>query len=375
VNDLEDRLKQAYTAATDTVTAQSIRRLDEQSVVITWPAAKAPRPARRWAIPLTGAAVIAVAVAAALPTFLNSAGGGNVPLSPLGERFISAFTANSRHFYILKASTGLRVAAVAVPGSQSIFEAAATGNGVTYVAAVGRPGSCDTRLYRFRLNSAGKPSQLTSFDGGFLRSRVQQLALSADGRTFAYLARRCGATRPGLNVVNFASGQHRQWSVPGDTGLSPMSMSGDGNLLTFASGSIKDSGTAIFLLKTTSAPGPIFQRSRVLVRANRFGDYSLSQPQISLNGRVVYFTSSANSISNAATQVRSVETSTRRLRLIVRGYGAFFTISADPSVRRAIVISFADLVGRTALKVNLSTGKLTRLKPSFYVPNSGGYLW
>jgi len=47
MNDIEDRLKEAYCAAASTVTKENIRELDEQSVVITWPAVKPARPARR----------------------------------------------------------------------------------------------------------------------------------------------------------------------------------------------------------------------------------------------------------------------------------------------------------------------------------------
>ena len=219
MNDIEERLRDAYLAATDTVSAGNIRLLDEQSVVITWPTAKPPRPARRWAIPLaTVAAALAVLAATVLPKYLTASGpssDGVVPrLNPLGEHFVSAVTPNSRKFFIIDLATGARVGTVAPPGPDKFFKSAATGDGVTYVATVERPGGCGTWLYQFRLNSAGKPSRLTPFDGGFVREIVSRLQPSADGHTFAYLAHRCGAAVAGLNFVDLRSGQTRQWSVP-----------------------------------------------------------------------------------------------------------------------------------------------------------------
>jgi len=204
---------------------------------------------------------------------------------------------------------------------------------------------------------------------------VNQLQLSADGRTFAYLARPCGAAGAGLNVVNLTSGQHRQWSVPRKAVVSPLSLSGNGRELTFSAGPINGVESAVYLLDTASSTGQVSQRSRVLVRSSRFGaDYEVGQPMISRNGRIVYFTSEHPSPANPAEQVRSVDTSTGQLRIIKTG-GLFLTLAADPSVHRAIARVSGDLVTAYAEVINFRTGKFTRLKPSFYVPRVGHYIW
>jgi hypothetical protein len=376
MNDIEERLRDAYLAATDTVSPGNIRQLDEQSVVISWPGSK-PRPARRWVIPLaTAAAALAIIAASALPQFLTAGGpdsGGRVPhLNPLGERFVSAITPNSRRFFIINLATGKKTRVVA-PGSGKFFRTAATGDGVTYVVAVTRPGTCGTWLYQFRLNSAGNPSRLTPFDGGFIRANVNQVKLSADRHTFAYLARRCGAAVVNLNVLNLTSGQNRQWSVPHRFFLSPLSLSGDGAKLTFVTEAVNGVSNVLYLLDTSSAPGPIKERSQVLISADEFRD-AVDDPQLSLNGRLVYFVTVGGGVANAVEQVRSVDTSTGQLRLIARASG-FFSFTADPSVRRAILSDQPDAAQPYAAMVNIRTGKFTMLPSSFYDPGFGDYVW
>ena len=120
---LEDRLKDAYTAATETVNPENVRQLDEQSVLITWPGVKRrPHPVRRWLVPLTPVAMLAVIAATALPAFLpSSSRGGGRAASGLGERFIGAFTPNTQTFFIINALTGVRIAAVAPPARGDII--------------------------------------------------------------------------------------------------------------------------------------------------------------------------------------------------------------------------------------------------------------
>jgi hypothetical protein len=375
VNQLQDRLKDAYAAAAGTVGPENIRQLDEQSAVITWPTAKPQRSTRRWAMPLAIAATaLAVIAATALPQYLTSRS-GNVPASSLGEHFVSAL-APGKNLVILKLSTGAKTATVTPPSPLDSFKAAATGNGVRYVVAVARQGRCGTSLYQFRLNSAGKPSRLTPFDGGHVHQKVNQLQLSADGRVFGYLAHRCGTAGADLNIVNLKSGQHRQWTVPGKASISQLSLSGDGGRLTFGASQPDGSDTAVYLLDTASAQGPVVQRSRILVRGAQFGNgEKVEQPRISLNGRIVYFTSDSGSLAHAATQVRSINVRTGHLKVLASTLGAFFTLDADPSVHRAISIIRADLLNPYALVINLRTGRFAKLKPSFYVPDNGTYVW
>jgi hypothetical protein len=378
MNDLEDRLKDAYASAASTVSPASIRQLDEQSVVITWPTAKPPRSARRWAVPLTAAAVLAVTAAAALPTILSTAG-GNVALNPLGERFVGALTPDSQKFAILSSAAGVKVATVTPPGPGATFRAAATGDGVTYVVATAN-GGCQSTIYHFKLNSAGQPSRLALLGRvGYVAQNVSQLAISGDGHLVAYLASRCtpeqGQSPLDITVVNLTNGQRAHWSLPRRTAVSPLSLSGDGHWLTFGADGIDGVHSAIYLLNTASAGGPI-GRSQVLVSSAKFNPSDeLEDPQISLNGRVVYFTTLSGSVASPAEQIRSVSTETGHLRLIKKTTEFFINLVADPAGHRAIATFGADLMDPFAEMFNLKTGKFTKLSPSFFVPGDGEYIW
>ena len=146
--------------------------------------------------------------------------------------------------------------------------------------------------------------------------------------------------------------------------------------LTFSAGRSRASSQAIYLLDTSSPAGPVGQRSRILVKGDHFGaGYEVDQPKISLNGRIVYFTSDYPSVARAAEQVRSVDLRTGHLRLIANPGGIFFTLAADPSGHRAISKFSGDLVTPFAEVLNFRTGKFTKLKSSFYVPDSGYFIW
>jgi RNA polymerase sigma factor (sigma-70 family) len=378
VNDLEGRLKEAYACAAGIISKDNIRQLDEQSVVITWPPVRPQQPARRWVIPLTTAAALAVIVATAIPAFLTG-GGSSIALNPLGERFVSALVPNSRDLIIIINLATAKQATVPLPGRQETFRTAATGDGVTYVAAVTKPRVCGTWLYQFTLNSAGKPGRLTPFDGGYLHQNVNQVGLSADNRTFAYLAHRCSsgpAVAPAnFTVVNLKTGQRRQWSVPGQAKIGPFTLTGDGGRLAFSGGPINGVRSAIYLLDTSSAPGPVGQRSRVLVNASKFGrGYTVVGSMVALNGRVVYFMSVGPGTFNPAEEIRSINIRSGRIRSVHSSVG-MFSIAADPSVRHLIYGFQPGFPEAAAVLLNLKNGRVTNLKSDFFVPLPGQYIW
>ena len=379
MNDLEGRLKEAYVAATDTVSPDNLRRLDEQFVLITWPEPRRQRPVRRWLIPLTSVAVLAIIAATALPAFLTSSGGGRAT-SAQGERFVGALTPDSRQFVIVNAATGMKVASVTPPTQHEIFSNAATGDGVTYVTAVTRPGVCGARLYKFSLDSAGKPGRLTPFDGGHLLQDVSQLALSADGHSFADLVYVCPAAKKAnasLYFVNFKTGQKRRWTIYSFSTISELSLSRDGGLLVLGGGPINGLRSGIVLVNTSGRSGPINARSADLVTSDEFGHhhgFSVALPTITPNGRTVFFVTIGPGQMNASEQIRAVDVSTRKVRLVARATG-LTDLATDPSVRRAIGIHQAGLPKPKTFMINLGTGQITYLKPSFFTPSGGRYIW
>jgi hypothetical protein len=386
VNQLEDRLTDAYAAAIETVNPEDIRQLNEQSVLIGWPQPSRPRPTRRWAIPLAAVATLAIIIAAALPAFLpSSSGGRNRASSAMGERFIGAFTPNTQTFFIINALTGVRIAAVAPPSRPAIFRTVATGNGITYVTAVSPPGACGARLYKFSLNSAGRPSKLTPFDGGRLLQDVTQLALSADGNAFAYLVHTCpfAKQRNGyVYFVNFKTGLHRQWRVPRYTTFSGISLTANGGQLAVGGSPIAGLRSGI-LLKPTTDPsrGGLDDPDRTLVTADELGHhhgFSVSFPTVTPDGRTVFLVSIGPGHANPGEQIRSVAakfTWPRSAIKLVAHVNGMTSFAADPSVSRAIGIHQAGIPKPKAFMINLGTGRITYLKSSFYLPPGGRYVW
>jgi hypothetical protein len=379
MSDIEERLRDAYLTATDTVSAGSIRQLDEPSVVITWPAAKPVRSGRRWTVPLTTAAVLTVIAATTLTAFLTR--GDGTASSPPGEHFVSVLTANSRKLIILNIATGARTASVTPPGKQETFRTAATGDGVTYVAAVTRPGGCGTRLYKFRLSAAGIPSRLTRFDGGYHYENVYQMALSADGRIFSYLVHSCSSSTrklvASLDVLNAKTGQRTRWTLPGRSKISGLSLTSDGGVLALAGGPIDGVRSGIVLVNTSGASGSVRAHSRLLVRADIFGHgYTTSWPAITPDGRTVYFVSTgAGPFLPRAEQIRSAEVSTGHTRMITDEVTGMYSFAPDPAARRAAGILQGNLAFPEAILINLRTGNYGSLKSSFSVPDVGRYIW
>jgi Tol biopolymer transport system component len=349
---------------------------DKQPAGINWPRQRRPRPGRHWMIPLT--TTLAVTAAIALPSILNSRSGA-IALNPLGEHFVATVTPGEPDspIAIVSTSTGSKTGYVNPLSHQVDFESAATGDGVHYVTSLDGNNACKSRLYKFTLNSAGTPSPMTSF-GGLLHVRIRQLTMSADGQTIAYEAQRCAdapGSRTSLVVLNLASGQQRQWPAGGrQVSFDPMSLTADGTTLVFTADKLKPVASAIYLLDTSAAPGPLARRSRILVKpANLPHAVKINNSMITPEGRTVYFTASGGA-ADPPQQLWSANVSTRRVRLIARSLPTL-SITPDPAVRRAIgVVEPATHKFRVAM-VDLRTGKVTRLPQTFWISDSLSYIW
>lgn len=382
MNDLESRLKDAYSAATDTVTPDKIRELNEQSVLITWPGSKRPRPERRWVMPVTAAATVAVIAAVALPSLLTPARGRPAGAAPLGERFLSSLKPNSQKFFIINALSGVKVAVVSPPSAHEIFRTAVTEDGINYVTAVARPGACGTRLYKFRLNSAGKPSPLTPFDGGRPLQDVTMLAVSAGENAFVYLVHACPPAKSvlgNLYFTNFKTGLRRRWFVGSFSRVNGISLSEDGSTLAVGGTFLFGARSAIGLIDTSGKQGAVASRGRLLVTGDNVGrhhKFSVALPTITPDGRTVFFVSIGPGRTSPGEQIRSMPSRNeypKHIRLVARTT-SLTDLAIDPSARRAIGIHQAG-PRPPAFMINLGTGQITYLKPSFYLPAGGRYIW
>jgi hypothetical protein len=386
VNTIEDRLRDAYLAAADTVNPDTIGRLDEQSVTITGPRHRPPRTRNRsWMTPVLAAAalaVIAIAATTVLPGLLR----GNVASSGIGERFLGMLNRPGSRVIILNATTGARVAAIAAPGRSTTFEAAATGNGVSYAVAVGGMPRCSFRLYQFSLNSLGKPGKLTPLVTGDVNGQIDQLALSADGSTFAYFTSPCGSQGTSeLHVINLVTRRSRQWPAPNGAAVRSLSLTSDGRLLAYlystgVPGVLGTPGTpeVAYLLRTSAGPGSLLARSRVLATGPEFGRGAAIQwAAIAGDGRTAYVATITGPALSYVSQIRAIRIATGRATTVMRGLQAAFTYAADPSVTR--LIAGYEATGPNnrpqAAMISLRKRTIKILPGSWPVPLYEFYIW
>jgi len=226
VTRLEERLRDAYQAAADTVT----REMDAPELTGTGRRARRPRigsraPVIRLAAPLAAAAAVA-AIALAMALIATSGPGpkqnpwsrpaqwgltaatsvaqgypgGRIPAAPRPGYYLAI--QNSPHgpteyaftVYVYSAATGQRTSQLTLPRPDLWVQAAASlGNGAYVVAATKdwpRYG-CRSWLYQFRLTAAGQPTGLKPFVVPQVPGWATQLRGSGDGRVAVLTTSTC----------------------------------------------------------------------------------------------------------------------------------------------------------------------------------------
>jgi len=307
-------------------------------------------------IPLSAAAAVAIigaTTAAVLPNMLaglrSQAKGHNHHSVQLtgnpATHFLAATSEDGATISIHSALNGATVATIAPPVPGATFNTLATGNGVTYVVAVWHAGVCGTSLYSFRLTSSGQATALTRFRPGSIDQMISQLAVSQDGRTLAFWGQKClqgaGNVPADLSVINLATQRVRQWTVPGQADINPLSLSAHGRLLEYSVGLTKLFPSAVYLLPTNAAPGAAADHSRVLVRASQYGaSADVNSAVMTPDASKVYFTTMATGreMYTGSWVLREVSVATGRASFIGDGVGVPDPLVANPSVTRAIMI-------------------------------------
>jgi hypothetical protein len=389
VNDIEGRLRDAYLGATQTVRPDSIRRLNEQAVTITWPPrGRIAQPRRYWTAALAAAAAIAVvgaAVATALPR--TSARAPRHAASGLREGFLGAVSVSNRKIFIINATSGLTVGSVAAPGRSAVFDRAASGNGVTYVALTIRAGNYGSEcgggtLAKFTISPSGRPGPLTPLTG-FPVSQLSifRLAVSADDSTIAFTATRCMGifgVAPRIEVINLITKRITQWSIPAQLLGYPITLTQDGHLLVFSDGAISLYSSAVYLLPTNAAPGAAIARSRVALRAAQVGrKITIGYSWITPDGKAMYISTRVGVLATTW-QLRRVDLATGRIKKLGTYQnvgGPIEDFAVDPLVRRAIAIYGALRRRDYPAMLDLRTGQVRPLNPArWHFPNNG-YVW
>ena len=347
---LENRLRDAYRAAADTIDPATIPSLAASA----GPRAAVPRRVR-FAAPLAAAAAVTLAVV--IPILVA----GPAPLrhyaqpvkpratakpSPPASPALPAFTLvdQDSSLKVYNTRTGATVATLAAPAGQQFEDVASGGTARTFLAATGLSGSaCHAYFYRFELSETGQPSPLT-----LLRSVPGSLptaiAATAGGGSYAFSAVHCDTVPP--NGVIGISGRagNRTWAYDqGDDYSFSLAFTADGRVLAYSVPTAPGAG----LLNTSSAAATVSGASRVLSSVP-----VSATPAISPDGRTLY------ACETGTLAAYSTVTGTRiRVLRVWPIAPQSCQISTDPTGRFLLVAATADLHGPSALiGFDLSTG-------------------
>jgi hypothetical protein len=298
VNTLEDRLRDAYRAAAETVGPEAAQHAPAPPRR-PCRASRAPRP--RWiraSVPLAAAAAVAViaVLAALIPGGTRRSPGGAAPVVPAAARDALLGTGNRsyppfilgaaggspgdglsrRELGVYSATNGRLLDSLAPPRKGYQFVAtAATGDSRAFIVAARiETGACNTYLYRLQLGAEGQIAGLTPLAVPKVSGSGWGLSASANGNTVAYTSWNCrdgskSASRVG--VINVAAKKVRTWPLGRSFDSDPVttvSLSGNGKELAFVDAAAGKGGD-IRAMDTNAPSGPIERRSRVVLASSK----------------------------------------------------------------------------------------------------------
>lgn len=388
---LEDRLRDAYQGAVDTVTAEAIRDPERPSA----PRPRRTRLASRWRRTLTPlAAAVAVTVIVVLATVVlphASRPGQDQDRPPpppaAAPKFLIADPSGGSPLEVRNAATGALVATVTLPtepGSQTptgnpaqdgrtYVTAVATADGYHYLAAVYRPSPCRSWLYQFQLDGQGQPAAVTPLAAfPTTESELYGLTVSGDGQTIAYTTTACmgSAAQPSyVAVTNVHTGQTKRWSTPARNSVNNVSLTADAGQLTY---SLQLDPSVVRVIPTSAAPGVAADRGRTLVQATAFGPTDwISFAAISPDGRTLYFTTyPQNKLGPRTGQVRALDLATGRSRVLDQQAGQPGLVIADPAVDHFLLQILETTLSTRLASLDLATGHV-RYLPSGWTDAMG----
>jgi hypothetical protein len=316
VSTIEDRLRNAYQSATQTVRPESLR----PSVL---PHDEPAPPARRGRgrlglsafrgvlrplAPLAAAAAVVVVAVAAItvPRLFPAAPPAAPPFGPVvgGMSSPSPFLVVVRppDIQVVAAATGRIVARLPPPGARAGWSQAAAGPGGRQflLAATDQFNACRSlQFFTLTLSGTGTVQGLRPYSapmtGQMLGSNnwgPGALAASADGSTIAYVTTNCassGASQEMITVIRH--GTVRTWTSSAQANPTGLSLSGNGSLLGYAdltNHSPATSPASARILRTDSAPGPADQRARKVFTDQLDGGAQAQSTVLSPNGSTMY---------------------------------------------------------------------------------------
>jgi hypothetical protein len=351
MNDLEDRLRDAYRAAAATVRQEAIRDLH---VAVARPADRRPPRLRppKWGravlIPLSAAvAVAALAAVAAVVPHLGGAGarpgGGAAPAPSAGSMpEFTVVTVNST-LRVVRTSTGQLAGQVTAPAHQQfIAVAGVAGDRTFWVLADPDPQTyCAAFLYKLRLSDSGQPSPLVQLAVPALTGVWPNapFAVSADGSTAAVSADTCGDQQPFgyVDLIDLGTGQLiRHWSyTKAENDPIDLSLSADGSRLAFTTdlnspSAAGDSVTGVRVLDTSAASGPEDSAGPVVIHQPQGVSAGVDAAAISPDGGTLYACTQGSSGANPSGTLAAYSASTGRMERVLVQFRGDSPSSCDP---------------------------------------------
>ncbi len=370
----EERIRDAFRAATQTVTARDLPGLPAPQDR-SWLARRlqqwTPRTRFRAVIPVMAAACVVVIVVATLvvPRMVAGPPDGRAAAGLAGApRFFVGLTGKPQDnaLNVYRSGTGRVIASVSAPRPDREFEAVARlGGDRTYVAAaVTSARACTTQLYRFTIGPAGRPSGLTPLNVPQITGVVMELVGSADGNVLAYKVGGLCAPHQLTGVMHLATRQITTWSY-GTGGLRPpmdgdLSLTADGSVLGFTAGSPDSSPyglTNVWVLPTSAPGGPLTRHARKVLHL-RAGVFRVL---LSGSGSQMYVETAAAPRGGAVLLSLYHTATGRRIRLLGRigpGGRNFAEVSFTPDAAGKHLLIYGYSRPGHLAEMNVSSGHL-----------------
>ena len=267
MRNLEDELREAYRAVTDTVREEDLPGLFEQRARI-----RRRSPFGAFA-PLAAAAavIVAIGVSVAVPKLASSPGRPAPPAAPAAAPPFALILnnpdsrGNRGPLVVVSVATGRILGRVPEPRKDATwFDVALTGSGTRFVVAAAplRGGLCNpTYLYTLTLLASGAPASLKPFTDPVVNAEIGSIAASADGGTLAFVAGACRGPDQQIGVIS--GGRVKTWQEPYPLEVDSLSLSADGRKLVYADSRFGP-GASVRVLDTSSAAGSAVAASKVI---------------------------------------------------------------------------------------------------------------
>jgi hypothetical protein len=271
MRNLEDELREAYRAVTDTVRDEELPGLYERR-------ARGRRGRFSAFTPLAAAAavVVAIGVGFAVPKLVGApslpATPAAIPASPGIAKKTPPFMiimntpAARPPLVVVSAATGRTTATVAVPRKGTAwFDVVPTASGTTFIVAATplRGGLCNpTYLYSLTLSASGVPASLRPWTVPVVPAEIGSLSASADGGTLAFAESACRGADQEIGIIR--GGRMRTWREPYPLFADDLSLSADGSKLGYTESSVGGQGARVRVLESGSAPGSATAASTIV---------------------------------------------------------------------------------------------------------------